>query len=112
MKNPEITTDLLSTESRKSVLAIAKDCVLHDRNATHGNPEDNFKFIANYLNNFAASRGWQTNFNATDVAAIMILMKVSRIATSPDKLDHWVDIAGYSACGAGCESVSKGELLK
>jgi hypothetical protein len=35
-----------------------------------------------------------------DVAAMMILMKVSRITTSPGKEDNWVDIAGYAACGA------------
>jgi hypothetical protein len=30
---------------------------------------------------------------------MMALVKVSRISTSPSKLDHWVDLAGYAACG-------------
>jgi hypothetical protein len=24
---------------------------------------------------------------------------VARISTSPSKLDHWIDVAGYAACG-------------
>ena len=38
-------------------------------------------------------------FTAHDVAAMMILLKVARLATSPDKWDNWVDIAGYAALG-------------
>ena len=33
------------------------------------------------------------------VDVLMILMKCSRLATSPDKTDSWVDIAGYAALG-------------
>ena len=33
------------------------------------------------------------------VDVLMILMKCSRLATSPDKTDTWVDIAGYAALG-------------
>jgi hypothetical protein len=31
----------------------------------------------------------------------MICVKLSRIKTSPDNLDHWHDMAGYAACGGG-----------
>ena len=31
---------------------------------------------------------------------MLILMKVSRLVTSPDKLDNYIDIAGYAALGA------------
>jgi hypothetical protein len=36
-----------------------------------------------------------------DVAAMMIIVKLSRIQTSPTKRDSWVDLAGYAALG--CE---------
>lgn len=37
-----------------------------------------------------------------DVAAMMALLKVSRIAWSPNRADHWLDLAGYAACGFEC----------
>ena len=37
-----------------------------------------------------------------DVAAMMALLKVSRIRWSPTKRDHWQDLAGYAACGWDC----------
>ena len=39
------------------------------------------------------------NIMPDDVAAMMILLKVSRIASGNGKNDNWVDIAGYAACG-------------
>lgn len=35
----------------------------------------------------------------TDVAAMMILLKVARQTHSPTKQDHWADMAGYAALG-------------
>jgi len=29
----------------------------------------------------------------------MNLLKLARIKTSPEHADHWIDIAGYAACG-------------
>ena len=40
------------------------------------------------------------------VDVLMILMKCSRLATSPDKTDSWVDIAGYAALGGTLAAVS------
>jgi hypothetical protein len=81
--------------------------VLQDRNQTCGDPEDNFRTIAAYWTSYAQSIGFKdTVFGSKDVAAMMILMKVSRLATSPGKLDHWVDIAGYGACGADVSKAS------
>lgn len=61
---------------------------------SYGKPEDNFSRIAKLWN--AAKLG---DFEATDVALAMILLKVARQLNSP-KDDNWVDIAGYAACGA------------
>ena len=34
-----------------------------------------------------------------DVAIMMALLKISRLAATPDHLDGWIDIAGYAALG-------------
>jgi len=90
---------------REEILREAIQCVTKDRNATHGNPEDNFKIIVGYWNQYLETRVKRndyTNFlDEVDVAVMMLLMKVSRLAKSPGHMDHWVDIAGYAACGGG-----------
>ena len=44
-------------------------------------------------------------FNAQDIAKIMICVKLSRSVWS-DKRDHFVDMAGYAACGYECISLA------
>lgn len=39
-----------------------------------------------------------------DIAAMMNLLKQSRIAWTPGKMDSWMDTAGYAACGWDCAS--------
>lgn len=85
-----------SAEIRADILDTAKHYVLKDRNETHGDPEDNFGRIAELWTAYK-----RVTFNATDVAAMMALMKVARIAQSPEHRDSWIDLAGYAACGAG-----------
>ena len=36
---------------------------------------------------------------ASDVANMMILLKIARGAIGKPKADNWIDIAGYAACG-------------
>ena len=36
---------------------------------------------------------------ASDVANMMILLKIARGANGKPKADTWIDIAGYAACG-------------
>ncbi len=84
-------------DNRRTVLEYASEAVLSDRNAQYGDPEDNFRHIANLWNAYTK----EDLFNASDVAAMMILVKVARSTTSPEVTDHWIDIAGYAACGNG-----------
>lgn len=81
--------------TRQKVLDDALRIVSSDRNKEYGEPEDNFSRIAAL---WEAFQGRQ--FTSTDVAIMMALVKVARIATSPGKLDHYVDLAGYAACAA------------
>ncbi len=108
----EVAPPTPSQAARATTLQNAMQAVMVDRNATHGNPEDNFTTIAAYLNTFAKSRGFETHFQNYDIATIMILMKASRLASSPDKQDHWTDVAGYASCGAGCVAATTGKPLR
>lgn len=93
---------------RELILLEAIKCVTKDRNATHGDPEDNFAVIADFWTTYLKMKGRLAyGIDSTDVAAMMVLMKVSRIITSPEHKDHWVDIAGYAACGGGIASSQK-----
>ena len=80
--------------TRSEILAAAAHAVTQDRNATHGEPEDSFGLIAAY---------WTAHLDQyisrADVAVMMNLLKLARIKTSPEHADHWIDIAGYAACG-------------
>ena len=93
--------------TRDEVLNAAKQCVCHDRNNQYGSPEDNFKTIAylwtDYLNAGNALRGVGICLRAKDVAAMMILLKVARIAAGSGSQDNWIDLAGYAACGGEIE---------
>ena len=79
---------------RANILDEAKLIVTTDRDAEYGTPEDNFQRIANLWTAYTG-----VAFEPHDVATMMLLVKVARISTSPHKEDHWVDIAGYAACG-------------
>lgn len=88
---------------REEILETAKSAVTQDRNADYGEPEQNFQTIANYWNVYLLSKfGAAVTIQTVDVAIMMSLVKHARLATSPAKLDNWVDIAGYAACGAEC----------
>ena len=93
--------------TREEILNAAKQCVCQDRNDQYGSPEDNFKTIAylwtNYINAGNALRGVGICLRAKDVAAMMVLLKVARIATGSGSQDNWIDLAGYAACGGEIE---------
>lgn len=88
---------------RESLLKEAARITTTDRNTAYGKPEDNFANIAKLWSVYlSASRLPQVTFTASDVAHMMILMKVARLSTNPTHYDSLVDIAGYAACGADC----------
>lgn len=78
-----------------------------DRNVDYGDPYDDFETTASlwhfYLSRIAERRKGLF-IDAHDVAAMMIMLKVSRLSWTPGKRDHWADIAGYAACGWDCVS--------
>ena len=90
--------------NRSDILEAAKVCVCGEREQDYGKPEDNFEtiglFWGVYLNAAHPEYTRQLPLNgitAKDVAAMMGLLKVARIATG-SKEDSFVDLAGYAAC--------------
>ena len=98
---------------RDEILNKAKEYVTVDRQKVHGDAEDNFATIAAlwkaYLEQACLGGEDALTILPEDVAAMMVLMKVARIAGgSPDHADNWIDICGYAACGG--EIATKGYI--
>ena len=85
--------------TRKEVLKAAEECVCTSRQADYGPVEDNFGKIAALWSGY---KGIQ--FTPVDVAAMLALLKIARIASGNAKADNWIDLAGYAACGGEIES--------
>jgi hypothetical protein len=78
---------------------------VRDRPAAYGAPENNFERIAALWNAHVDNLGGVGHFNATDVAIMLALLKIARLASAPEHTDSWVDLAGYAACGAEVSTV-------
>lgn len=95
-----------ASPTRKIILEAAECCVCGGRDAQYGIPEASFGAIADlwgcYLwnKNDMGHKGLGKNFiSREDVAAMMVLFKMARVATGSYKEDNWIDAAGYAACG-------------
>ena len=90
---------------RGSVLGAAFEAVTAARNVSYGEPQDDFACTSelwdSYITRLIQVRGF-VNLQPHDISAMMILLKISRLANSPGETDHWVDIAGYAAIGSEC----------
>lgn len=82
--------------TRKRVLSEAEKCVCGQRENEYGVPEDSFEMIGKL---WTVYLDCATKIDAHDVAAMMALLKIARIAKSPDHMDSWCDLAGYASCG-------------
>lgn len=96
--------------NRKEILAAANKAVhAEDMDHDYGKPENNFQTIAELWNTYLeAMTDEEIYLSSRDVAAMMILLKIARAATST-KCDHWVDIAGYAACGGEIDGTPEEE---
>lgn len=92
---------------RDELLTQAHRAVMMERNQDYGDPLTDFtraaKMFSVYLHDVIVernSRGYSGfEIMPHDVAVFQILVKISRLAESDAKMDTWVDIAGYAACG-------------
>ena len=84
--------------TREEVLNKALSCVSGDREQDYGSPEQNFKTIALLWSVYLQRLG-RGYLEDRDVAAMLALLKIARIASGHSKADNWIDLAGYAACG-------------
>ena len=95
---------------RADILQTAEKCVCGKREQDYGKPENNFQAIADLWNAYWTNVRLAENrngidritnrpFSAFDVAMLMALLKVGRIATGTATEDSFVDACGYLACG-------------
>ena len=85
------------------ILEEARDLIRGDRASSYGDAKASFERIASL---WTAYKG--VEITAKDVAAMMILLKVSRGVTSA-KRDNWLDIIGYAALGSEIEANVQGQ---
>ena len=94
--------------TRKEILAAAEACVCGQREEDYGSPEDNFRTIAElwqaYIKARCVGAGASVDMMPEDVACMMALLKIARIASGRGTNDCWVDLAGYAACGGELSS--------
>jgi hypothetical protein len=85
-------------------LRIAAEAVCGERNQSYGSPVDDFRTQAEMFSSYLSrTNGNEVLVTASDIAALMILVKIARQAHC-HKADNWIDAAGYAACGAQCDS--------
>jgi hypothetical protein len=86
----------------KETLDAAASAVCGPRNEDYGSPDEDFTTQAVMISAYLTrSNGYTVQVTSGDIAALMVCVKLARQAHRP-KMDNWVDIAGYAACGAEC----------
>lgn len=96
--------------NRKEILDAALRCVNGDRDQDYGSPENSFDLIACFWETYIRARCVVPGADECiiimpeDVAALLALLKIARVATGHAKDDNWVDLAGYAACGGAIQS--------
>jgi hypothetical protein len=91
-------------KTARDTLDAATSAVCGARNEDYGPPDDDFATQAAMISAYLTrSNGHQVRVTASDMAALMICVKVARQAHAA-KHDNWIDVAGYAACGAECDA--------
>lgn len=90
--------------NRTDILDKAKEAVAL-RPTQYGTPENNFERIAKlwtvHLRNSAVQCTCDDfEFEPSDVALMLAMVKIARLEQDPTHPDSWIDLAGYAACGA------------
>lgn len=87
--------------SVETVLEEANRIIYGDREQTYGHPSKNFDATASLWNGYLDAKyggaGSGVSINATDVAHMMMLLKMAR-ELHIHKRDNVVDMAGYAGC--------------
>lgn len=95
---------------RADILDAAKSIVTGEREQQYGRPEDNFRIIGEMWETYIRARcvtGDGIDILPEDVAIMMALLKIARIASGNYKVDSYIDLAGYAACAGECAGRTK-----
>ncbi len=99
---------------RAEILEAARICVCGERQQDYGTPENNFETIGLLWGVYLRAAHPElakvmaiNHINAKDVATMMGLLKVARIATGY-KDDNFVDLADYAACAGEIAAAERG----
>ncbi len=95
--------------NRRDILTVADKMVNGDRQGDYGTPERNFERIAMLWTHYLGPEKLHVVITPTDVAAMLALLKIARIASGHGKADNWVDLAGYAACGGELDAKMNGD---
>lgn len=99
--------------TRTEILQEADECVNGQREQDYGSPEDNFTTIADFWNTYLrASYDSGFELGPKDVAVMMALLKIARIAAGGGSGDSYVDLAGYAACAGEIWSKNEETAMK
>lgn len=85
--------------SRTDALKEAETLINGDRNNQYGPPTQDFHRTAILWTTYLDGK---SVIEAYDVAAMMALLKISRLTWKPENEDSWIDLVGYAACGYEC----------
>jgi len=76
-----------------------------ERRKAYGPPENNFARIARFWDAYFKNTGRNIDVTAADVSPLMRLMKEARLCETPDHLDSFVDLVGYTLTGSEVNGV-------
>lgn len=103
--------------TRSELLHAAEVCVCGQREEDYGTPEDSFRVIGELWETYIKEKcvgdpAAEVCIVPEDVAALLALLKIARIATGHGKSDNWVDLAGYAACGGYLQKLAAQQAVR
>jgi hypothetical protein len=93
--------------TKETVMRQAIAAVTGARQDAYGGPKEAFQIAAEFTEVYIRNRkkacevrGIPYEHSAVDQVLLMVLIKVSRLISSPKHTDSWRDLCGYGGCGA------------
>lgn len=98
--------DLLNSKpAARTILQEAQEAVFTARQKGYGHPAVNFQRTADLWNGYMGATDRQVELTPSDVAHMMILLKMARLVETPNHRDSIVDMAGYAETLARVQGV-------
>lgn len=95
----------MSKALRKKILQKVETIICDERQDAYGDPEESFERIAKYWSTYL-----NTPITPLQVSNMMILFKIARTQGQIDKLDNYLDAAGYAVISGFLLIQSEGEV--